>query len=215
MLFFVSSAAELVLLQTYPEAHVASKPLIVLSLLGYYWLSAEYRSSVVLAALFFGWLGDVFLLWSDLFIFGLVAFLIGHLLYMIAYRQHRFSEPTKQFLGTQKARYAFPIILFGTGLVTILFPKLGALKVPVLIYASVLSLMCLFALFRYGYTSERSFFLALSGAILFMISDSLLAISKFFSPFEFSGVAIMCTYCCAQYLIVQGLLAHPGNRGIC
>lgn len=158
ILFFIACALELVFLAAWPQGHVATKPLIVLSLMGYYWFSAEHRSGMVLAALFFGWLGDVLLLWNDFFIFGLVAFLIGHLLYIIVYRQYRFAEPTKSFLGTQKARYAFPILLLGTGLVTILYPKLGDLKVPVLVYATVLTSMSLFALFRYGQTRDKSFF---------------------------------------------------------
>lgn len=208
ILFFIASFLELVFLLYWPQAHVVTKPLIVLSLMGYYWFGTELHSGMVLAALFFGWLGDVLLLWNDFFIFGLIAFLIGHLLYIIVYRQFRFAEPTKAFLGTQKARYAFPILLLGTGLVTILFPKLGDLKVPVLVYATVLTLMTLVALFRYGQTNDKSFFLVVAGALLFMVSDSLLAINKFLSPFEFSGIAIMTTYSAAQYLIVEGLLQH-------
>lgn len=212
ILFLIASVLELVFLAIWPQAHVATKPLIVLSLMGYYWFGTERQSGMMLAALFFGWLGDVLLLWNDFFIFGLVAFLIGHLLYIIVYRQYRFAEPTKSFLGTQKARYAFPILLLGTGLVTILFPKLGDLKVPVLVYATVLTSMSLFALFRYGQTSDKSFFLVMGGALLFVVSDSLLAVNKFLSPFEFSGIAIMTTYCAAQYLIVDGLLQHPQQR---
>ncbi|MFM8740122.1 MAG: lysoplasmalogenase family protein, partial [Cytophagales bacterium] len=63
-----------------------------------------------------------------------------------------------------------------------------------------------------GQTSDKSFFLVMLGALLFMVSDSLLAVNKFLNPFEFSGIAIMATYCAAQYLIVEGLLQHPQQR---
>jgi len=98
--------------------------------------------------------------------------------------------------------------LAGTGLVTVLFPHLGNLQIPVMVYALVITLMSLQALFRYGYTSKPSFILVFCGAISFMISDSLLAINKFMQPLPLSGLAIMLTYLLAQYLIVEGVLKH-------
>ena len=44
------------------------------------------------------------------------------------------------------------------------------------------------------------------GAIAFVISDSILAINKFYAPFEKSSFFIMLTYLVAQYLIVVGIL---------
>ena len=42
------------------------------------------------------------------------------------------------------------------------------------------------------------------GALLFVISDSVLAINKFYQPFEVAGVIIMLTYGLAQLFIVEG-----------
>jgi uncharacterized membrane protein YhhN len=42
------------------------------------------------------------------------------------------------------------------------------------------------------------------GALLFVISDSILAINKFYQPFEAAGVLIMLTYGLAQFFIVEG-----------
>jgi uncharacterized membrane protein YhhN len=50
--------------------------------------------------------------------------------------------------------------------------------------------------------------LVFTGAILFMVSDSLIAITKFLSGFDLAGLAIMSTYMGAQFLIIEGLLAH-------
>jgi uncharacterized membrane protein YhhN len=44
------------------------------------------------------------------------------------------------------------------------------------------------------------------GASFFVISDSLLAINKFYQPFAHAGILIMLTYCTAQYFIVQGFI---------
>jgi uncharacterized membrane protein YhhN len=46
------------------------------------------------------------------------------------------------------------------------------------------------------------------GAVLFVVSDSLLAINKFYSSFELAGVLIMLTYGMAQLLIVTGAINY-------
>jgi uncharacterized membrane protein YhhN len=142
---------------------------------------------------------------------GLGAFLIGHLLYILCYRHFRWAEKANELLGPQKVRFSFPIVLAGTGLVVILYPSLGDLKIPVLIYARVLTLMALNALFRYGRTTTKSFLFVFMGAVLFMLSDSLLAINKFYASFSSAGAMIMMTYCTAQFLIVEGISLHEKN----
>jgi len=51
----------------------------------------------------------------------------------------------------------------------------------------------------------------LIGAAAFVISDSLLAIDKFYQPFAYAGVFIMFTYCAAQYFIVQGFIQQDNS----
>ena len=212
-LFLIVSAAELLALQVGWEVlHLISKPLIVLSLIGYYWSLSTARSVVFVVALLFCWAGDVFLLFqggaSSFFLLGLVSFLIGHVLYILSYRYFRWKDTSRELLGTQKVRFALPIVLAGTGLVVVLYPSLGDLEIPVMIYALVLTLMVLNAVFRYGRTSSASFWFAFAGAVLFMISDSLLAINKFMNPLPQASLLIMLTYIAAQYLIVEGILRH-------
>jgi uncharacterized membrane protein YhhN len=48
--------------------------------------------------------------------------------------------------------------------------------------------------------------LILAGAAFFMISDSLLALNKFYEPLPFSNISIISTYALAQYSIVLGIL---------
>ena len=47
-----------------------------------------------------------------------------------------------------------------------------------------------------------------AGALLFVLSDSILAINKFYMPFDLAGTFIMLTYGFAQYLIVQGAVKY-------
>lgn len=187
-----------------------SKPLIVISLIAYYYFSCprEDRSPMFILALVACLAGDVFLMSPDYFIPGLVAFLIGHVLYIFSYRQHQNDADVDSLRGLQRARLSFPIILAGTGLVVILYPVLGNLRIPVMVYAAVITTMVLVALFRYGRSSSQSFWLVFLGAVCFMISDSVLAINKFLAPVDNAGLYIMSTYMAAQFLIVRGILKH-------
>ena len=213
LIFAVGASAELgTAIFDYPGHSLIFKPLIMIGLMAHYWVMSPARSRLFLVALFFCWLGDVFLIFQStdplFFIGGLASFLVGHIVYIFCYRQLQIIPSSKELLGSQKVRFAFPIILAGTGLVTILYPLLGALRVPVMIYALAITLMALTALFRYGRTNSKSFLLIFIGAVLFMVSDSLLAINKFHHAFSAAGALVMLTYSVAQFLIVEGALAH-------
>lgn len=192
--------------------HLASKPLIMITLACYYWFSTERSnpSTIVLLALAFSFLGDTILLFEQLdplyFVMGLASFLLAHLFYIFAYRQHRNKEVTTALQGVQRTRFAFPIILAVSGLIVILYPRLGAFRIPVIVYSFVIVIMVLSALFRYGRTSSQSFRLVFGGALLFMISDALLAINKFLQPLPYAAFLIMITYVIAQLMIIKGLL---------
>jgi uncharacterized membrane protein YhhN len=194
--------------------HHWSKPFLMIFLLAYYLVRIPKtgRSLAVIIALIFSFLGDSFLLYEEknelYFMLGLGAFLIAHITYIVAYKYHVDEINGDELMGIHRVRMAFPIILAGCGLVVVLFPHLGDLKFPVSVYALILVLMVLNALFRYNRTDRRSFWLVFFGAILFMISDALLAINKFLIDLPFSGLWIMTSYVFAQLLIIEGLIVH-------
>ncbi len=209
ILFFIVSIGELVSEVTPNQLlHTVTKPMIMISLIAWYITASSARSTITIAAMVASLAGDVLLMNPDHFIGGLVAFLISHVLYIFSYRQHQDADSVHPLSGVHRVRLAFPILLAGTGLVVILYPSLGALKIPVMIYAAVITWMALTALFRYGRTTSKSFWLVFAGAILFMTSDSILAINKFLSPIGNSGILIMITYISAQYCIATGLVEH-------
>lgn len=212
-LFVIVSIAELLAVSRgWAEVHILSKSLIMLSLIGYYMGSVSQRNSHFIRAMFFCWTGDVLLLKQAdgeiFFILGLVSFLIGHLLYIFAYRELRWADKARGLLMPQKIRVSFPVALAGTGLIVVLLPTLGGLMVPVIVYAIVLMGMVMASFFRYGRTTPDSFLLVAAGAMLFMVSDSILAINKFRSPFELAGPLIMLTYILGQFLIAEGVIRH-------
>lgn len=211
LLFFLAATVEIFSeLFAMHTLHLVAKPLIVLSLVIYYVMNAERITKTFVIALIFCWMGDVLLMFEPahplFFIFGLGSFLIAHLFFIPAYRQLRFSQSTS--VGPTIARLSFPIIMAGSGLVVILYPKLGELQIPVMVYALVITLMVLQSVFRMGRTTSESFWTLFFGAASFLLSDSLLAINKFYQTIPFSGVWVMATYSAAVFLIVRGALAH-------
>jgi uncharacterized membrane protein YhhN len=197
--------------------HFVGKPLIMIALGVYYFLSEiNKRSIFVVRAIFFSLLGDVVLMLESrdgiFFVLGLASFLIAHIFYIVAYGQHQEEVVVDELHGIQKTRLAFPIVLAGSGLIIVLYSSLGDLKIPVVIYALVLIVMVLNALFRYGRTNANSFWLVFIGSLLFMISDSILAINKFLQPISLAKAFIMVTYTFAQFFIVRGLIMHHKKK---
>jgi uncharacterized membrane protein YhhN len=169
---------------------------------------------ILLTALTFSWIGDIILLFADkgelYFIFGLVAFLLSHLVYIVLFGKQQTTRTNNNkvvfWLGIL-AILAYFFIMIDT-----LFPKLGALKIPVLVYAIVITTMLFFAFkgsLKWAITSNNYI---LIGAIVFVSSDSILAFNKFYTPIAHASFYIMATYCMAQYLIVKGILKLNGVK---
>ncbi len=185
-----------------------TKPLLIPLLMLWVWLNVAVTKArtLILAALFFSFAGDVFLLLEYkeplLFIPGLVSFLITHILYIV----HFLSLPkgTKSLLKTSPY-LGLLALAYGVALVTILFPVLGALKIPVLIYAIVITTMLLVSIHIYYRVSPGAGRLFIAGACFFVLSDSMLAFNKFHSPIIWPFLIIL-TYCVAQYFIVKGFI---------
>jgi len=213
--FFAVSLGEILSILISAEgAQFFFKPLIMITLGAYYRVSTsgEDRSNSLVASILFSLIGDVLLMFqrdtTPYFMLGLASFLIAHVFYILTYRQHKSDAAGNSLQGIQRIRFAFPIILAGTGLIVILYPVLGNLKFPVILYALIMVVMVLNALFRYGHTNYKSFWMVLSGAMLFMISDAVLAINKFLQPMENGVLIVMLTYSAGQFLIVRGLMQH-------
>ncbi len=189
--------------------HFIAKPLLipVLLLLLFFTSSVVPGKKLLLAGLFFSWMGDVFLLFeakqSLFFIFGLVCFLTTHIFYIIYFLRTRSVNIS---LLKKYPVFIVLVIAYGVSLVWLLFPHLGDLKLPVMAYAAVICSMLLCSLHIYLKVNKKAAAFYLSGAAAFVLSDSLLAINKFYQPFAYAGVFIMLTYCAAQYFIVRGYI---------
>ena len=199
----------LILLIGYENLDLFLKPILI-PLLGFgvYFYRKFPTKNALLAALLFSWIGDVILLFADIaeiyFILGLVSFLTAHVIYCILFNNQIKTKASKNKVAFGIGSFA--IALYLIGMLSLLLPSLGDLKVPVIVYASVISIMLLFAFKGFLVWEDPGNKYIFIGAIVFVISDSILAINKFYTPIERSSFLIMLTYLVAQYLIVVGIL---------
>ncbi len=188
-----------------------SKPLIVVSVVAYF-LSQTSGSSTtlkkwILPALFFSWVGDILLMFqvaSQLFfLLGLSSFLLAHIFYIIFFQSIRAREKT-----TPKLWLLLIVLVYYTALISFLSPHLRDMKLPVIIYGAVISLMLSLALDMLFISNKRAGRWMMTGALLFVLSDSVLAINQFYQSFPLAGVIIMLTYGLAQLFIIEGAIKY-------
>ncbi len=174
-------------------------------------LAATIRNAVkpyknlIIAGLFLSSIGDCFLLLSgnQWFTFGLVAFLIAHLVYVAAFMTRwRFSP--FHLLGL------IPILAYSFWLLRGLHEGMLAsgnagLWIPVLVYVVVISIMIWSAVI------SRSW-IAIAGAIIFFMSDSLLAWNMFVTSVSWAGYGVMISYYLAQFLLAKSI--EESNRSV-
>ena len=199
---FISGA-----LEDFTSFNYVFKPAIVLSLLIFFWIKSEKLDKklklIIVSALVFSLIGDILLMCVDespnYFLFGLVAFLLAHVMYAVAFLRHR--NKTANPFG-----FVIFLMLYAAGLFYLSKDGLNELLIPVIIYMLVILAMVTAAFLRRGNVPKLSYTFVLLGALFFMISDSILAVNKFYTPLDYSSISIMTTYASAQYLIIFGIL---------
>jgi uncharacterized membrane protein YhhN len=153
---------------------------------------------VLTAALGLSALGDFFLALKDqsrFFVPGLSAFLAAHVAYLTAFLPHASSPSGLALAAIAAALVAASILLLRIA------PNLGRLRTPVFAYFAVIMTMVAAALS----IREASWTLG-TGALVFALSDSLIAVRKFWTPLPFIDEAVWITYIAAQFMIVAGYL---------
>src|SRR4029079_7449778 len=165
----------------------------------------------IFLALFFSWAGDIFLLFeeqgSNFFLLGLSAFLIAQVFYIVFFHNIRMREYIRG-----NALLLLLVIVYYSILISVLSPYLGDMKLPVRIYGVVLSFMVMLAMHTTLGKNKRAAIWMTTGAILFVASDSLLAVNKFFSSFDYAGLIVMLTYGLAQLFITEGAVKYINSE---
>lgn len=168
----------------------------------------KFARNTILSALVFSTLGDVLLMFAGgpsgplFFLLGLGAFLFAHFFYT----GYFFSKDKRQngFLK-KNPLWVIPSLLYMVALLWWLWSDVPqAMRLPVVFYAFTITAMTLSVINLRGQVNSAVHNQLLTGAFLFLISDSILAINKFGHSFNGARMLIMVTYILGQYFLVSG-----------
>lgn len=175
------------------------KPLTMIFIIALAWFCGGERKGfyfwAILSGFVFSLVGDTLLINPENFVLGLASFLVAHLFYIAAF----FKAGEGKFALVSLAAYAVGFAIFA--LVSGGVPE--SLKIPVAVYALAISTMLGAALNFYLTQKTPPAVFALTGAMFFVLSDSLLAYNKFNDEFFLAKLLILSTYFFAQWLIAR------------
>jgi uncharacterized membrane protein YhhN len=214
LVFFADAALHLISIIYYiPTLSLITKPLLMIILAGYFMsVVGNNKTKIkvfVLLALLGSWLGDTFLMFDRenemFFILGLSSFLLAHIAYIMVFGK---------FERTVNSLVSFAIsalfISYSVFLTYLLWAGLGEMKIPVILYALVLTIMGITGVVKNLQINNW----IVVGVVLFIASDSLLAYTKFVGPISASRFLIMITYMLAQFFIVRGISLRITSRQV-
>lgn len=214
-LFLFASLTDIAfILEQKNELRFFSKPLIIFGLAAYFYQTTKPITSTllvraILGALIFSWLGDILLLWDHLFIYGIGAFLLAQVCYIIGFKvAQKAPESILNVNFVKIFLINLPIYFLAAFVFNMINPNLGALKIPVIVYTIVIVCMVTIARERYGKCNPASFWQVFLGALFFLLSDGAIALNKFYQPLQDAGIIIMGTYVIAQLMIVMGIRSY-------
>lgn len=193
---------------------IMSKPLLMLPLVVWVFVNTAQQRLRLTYLIFIGLncsiIGDASLIVTEqkigtlqhqelAFLIGLGAFLLTHLCYMIAFLLVPQAR-TRGLIRRSKGFILLPLIGLYVGLMSLLWSHLGDMRIPVIIYAAIIVLMTASAANLKGLIHQRTLQIALGAAILFMFSDSIIALTTFRDDlfFQHSRLLIMIPYLASQ-----------------
>lgn len=181
------------------------KPLILLSLITLYALSVFKINKMYVLALICSFLGDVFLMFEGelYFIIGLISFLLAHLLFINIVIKEIKKNTIKNIIIA-----AFPFVIVFSLLIFTLKNSLGEMLFPVIIYGLAIATFGTVSLINFREKKSMKSIFMLFGAIIFMLSDSVLAINKFYVQVHVFEIIVMITYILAQYFIYRSMITN-------
>ncbi len=174
----------------------------------WYVLKTGVRSNIFLLALTFSFFGDVFLLSEEAsaFIAGLSSFLIAH------YARRSSKSVLIEFNMKKWLLCLLPFLLLLASLVTLTLNDLGSFLIPVIVYGLAISLMGSLSLKLFLSKKNGIHAIALTAAVTFVFSDSMIAVNKFHLQHESYSAVIIGSYGIAQMLFVLFMLKKEEEK---
>lgn len=209
---FVFAALEaLALWKNNPRLEYIAKPAVMIALFLWLWTSTGLNGALMWFGLgiLLSLAGDVLLMISldRLFLAGLIAFLLAHVAYIIG-----FNTPFPA-LSAWGFILAFIIGISGVRVIRRIIAPLhskgqAGLRIPILLYALVISLMLLSAMLKLTDTSWQAgtALLVALGAFLFYLSDIILAWIKFVAPIQNGRIYNILAYHLGQIALIAGVV---------
>ena len=185
----------------------ATKPFLLLSLLGFYVTAARSPSTAVILALLFSWLGDVLLIPKGVkwFTAGGIAFMVSHAFFIAGYWPDVVFSRIPVFLIVLLALFFAAVVSFVFSRLKPHLPK--ALFYPMFLYLLINGAMNCFAIFRCVSGPTAATVTTAIGAALFFISDTSLFFVRFKKDSRLkTHFVVMLTYSIGELLIILGLL---------
>ena len=163
-------------------------------------------SQILAAALTLSCIGDVFLHLGPRRYFGqaLGAFLLAHVAYTLLFVRS-WRRPFRP--GGVQLILAAAVLVYSMVVTGWLASGLGEHAVPVMVYSGAITAMTVSAILA-GFSMPFVWI----GAMLFVVSDSLIAIGRFKTALPLTAYLIWPTYYLAQYGIAIGPSAGEGRR---
>ena len=216
VLFWTAVIFDCVLLSSHNVQYRYASKLILMPLLFGIMVSEIERTTkwwsvrIISVALLLSVIGDALLVNPEnltIFMLGILAFWIVQICYIIFfYRTLPFRKKDATFLFFA----AIVILAYVLLMQFLMWDKLydKHLYIPIIIYSATIGFMLLTAanLSRSHRMRETAVMFFIPGAVLFIISDSLIALNEFYFSKPTSGVYIMLTYALAQFLIILGAI---------
>jgi uncharacterized membrane protein YhhN len=211
---FIFAALEALALQkNWFKLEVIAKPGVMISLFFWLWFSTGLDGTMLWFGLgiLLSVLGDVLLMISldKFFLVGLVAFLFAHIAYIVGFN---IPLPEMNLFGIV---FALMIGLGGARIIRRILDRLpatgqGKMRIPIIIYSAVISVMLLSAMMKLTDISWNANAAALVslGAFFFYLSDIILAWNKFVAPIQRGRIYNIAAYHLGQILLIAGVIAQ-------
>lgn len=200
IIIFITSCISIYTKYKLPNLYALAKPIPILLLIGLLAINLEFSNwafQLTLAALAFSLLGDLALLTKGRFYAGLTFFLIAHLFYFLIF---------VNLVESLNLLLIIPFLIY-ISIVVFIFKELDKEKlISISLYSLAISLMGFSAANIYFSYMDQSSFMIITGALLFILSDSVLAFNKFKKEFHSAELLILSTYYLAQTLLISGII---------
>lgn len=190
-----------------------SKFLVTISLfIHFYYNSFSFSKkerTLVFLALAFSFVADYFLLNDTTILFtalGMSMFIIAKIFYsLFYYTKAKFNvDFLLPFLAVTFIYYLF-VSFF-------LYEGLGVYFVPVIIYVLASVGMIFMSYSRYRTVNDKSYILVLMGAFLFLASETIFAVDKFYTPLSHIKITLMVSYGLSQLFTIRGIIEQNASK---